>query len=88
MWIFSGVVNTSSWYFEVVILKKEVDNKLHFPVLQWVEPGYRYKIPVNDTSLPQDDPFPDQRKRELEISREKYKLLMVDPNLPVQVTIN
>ena len=71
-----------------MILKTAVDNKLHFPVLRWIEPGYRYKFPVNDTSLPEDDPFPDQRKRELMISREKYKLLMVDALLPVQVNMN
>ena len=77
--------NHPSWYCEVVILKTAEDNKLHFPVLRWVEPGYRYKIPVNDTSLPQDDPFPDQRQKELEISREKYQIKVVSPDLPIQV---
>ena len=70
----------------MVILNTMPENKLHFPVLRWIEGGQRYKIPMNDTSLPQDDPFPDQRKEELEMSKKKYKIRVIDPSLPVQVS--
>ena len=81
-----GIISNSSWYCEVVILNTTVQSKLHFPVLRWIEIGQRYKIPMNDTSLPEDDPFPDQRKRELEMSKKKYKIRVIDPGLPVQVS--
>ena len=70
----------------MVVLKTTAQNKLHFPVLRWIEAGQRYKIPANDTSLPQDDPFPDQRIRDLEKSKEKYRIHVIDPGLPVQVS--
>ena len=81
-----GVISKSSWYCEVVTLDTTARNKVHFPVLRWIEAGQRYKIPMNDTSLPQDDPFPDQRKEELEMSKKKYKIRVIDPSLPVQVS--
>ena len=73
-----------NWYCETVKLKIP-DREFVFPVLRWVEPGYHYKIPVNDTSLPQNDPFPDQREKELEIAKEKYRFKVNGPNLPVTV---
>ena len=73
-----------NWYCETVKLKTP-DSEFVFPVLRWVEPGYHYKIPLNDTSLPQNDPFPDQRGKELEIAKEKYKFKVNGPNLPVTV---
>ena len=56
-----------------------------FPVLRCVEPGYHYKIPVNDTSLPQNDPFPAQREKELQIAKEKYQFKEIGLNLPLRV---
>ncbi|XP_060063611.1 allene oxide synthase-lipoxygenase protein-like [Ylistrum balloti] len=73
------------WFLECVEVRCKASNKAFvFPFLRWVKEGYRYKICHLDTSLPQDDPYKDQRLMELNDKKETYQMEVHVPGLPIQ----
>ena len=73
----------SEWFCDlIVLLDMENGQSTPFPVQQWIRPNYCYRIEAFDTSLPQDDPYPVQRKQELDYKRSIYRFSRKDPLLP------
>ena len=63
----------AGWFCDLItILDLDTGFSTLFPVQRWVRPGIRYRIRAFDTCLPQDDPYPEQRIRELEYKRRVY----------------
>ncbi len=77
-----------NWYCEVVVVNDaSADKCYYFPVQRWVKAETHYMIPAFDTSLPQDDRYPEQRRVELEYKRKIYQYEQKAPDLPQQVRI-
>ena len=75
------------WYCEVIMVNDaRNDQCYYFPVQRWVLAEYRYIIPQFDTSLPNLDPFPEQRRIELERKRKLYNYAQHAADMPVQVS--
>ena len=78
--------NDADWYCEVIMINDaRKDQSYYFPVQRWIRGGFHYMIPVNDTSLPQDDPYPEQRQAELGDKKSLYAYAQLAPDMPVQV---
>ncbi|BFZ24548.1 hypothetical protein BsWGS_27587 [Bradybaena similaris] len=76
----------SNWFVDrIEIENKATGETFVFPVFRWIKANVHYQIGLLDTSLPQFDEFPDQRKRVLEEKRAAYQLAQKLPNGPVQV---
>ncbi|KAK7473586.1 hypothetical protein BaRGS_00035189, partial [Batillaria attramentaria] len=75
----------NDWYVDHVTVQKRKSNKEYvFPFNRWVLANTRYRIPHLDTSLPADDPFPEQRQAFLQNARRVYKI-SEDPTQPAGV---
>ena len=73
----------SDWFCDLIILLDLGEGaSIPFPVQRWIRPNYCYRIEAYDTSLPQDDPNPIQRKQELDYKRTVYRFSGKDPDLP------
>lgn len=76
----------SNWFVDrIEIENKAAGETFVFPVFRWIKANVHHQIVLLDTSLPQFDQFPDQRKRVLEEKRSVYQLAQKLPNGPVQV---
>ena len=61
------------WFCDLVtVLDLDTGHSTPFPVQRWIRPKIHYRIRALDTFLPQDDPYPEQRIRELEYKRRVY----------------
>ena len=61
------------WFCDLItILDLDTGGSTPFPVQRWFRPKIHYRIRAFDTFLPQDDPYPEQRIRELEYKRRVY----------------
>ena len=61
------------WFCDLVtILDLDTGYSTPFPVQRWMRSKIHYRIRAFDTFLPQDDPYPEQRIRELEYKRRVY----------------
>ena len=80
----SGVL--PDWYCEVIMVNDARREKcFYFPVHKWIRSDRHYMIKVGDTSLPQYDPYLDQRNLEIEEKKRLYQYSQQAPDLPVQV---
>ena len=62
------------WFCDlVIVLDLDTGHSIPFPVQRWIRPNIHYRIRAFDTFLPQDDPYPEQRIRELEYKRRVYR---------------
>ena len=76
----------ADWYVDKIIVENRKTNDIFiFPVFRWIRPDYHYLIEHLDTSLPQFDPHPDQRKLELEDKQAIYEVTTKFPGAPAQV---
>lgn len=81
----SGVA--SDWCVDkIVIENRATNNCFTFPTFRWIKSNYRYRIKHLDTSLPQFDEFPENRKTALEEKRELYQYDQKFEGAPVQVS--
>ena len=61
------------WFCDLVtVLDLDTGHSIPFPVQRWIRPKIHYRIRAFDTFLPQDNPYPEQRIRELEYKRRVY----------------
>lgn len=76
-----------NWYVDYIRVTTESSGEggFDFPIFRWVKAGFKYKIAHLDTNLPQDEPYIDQRKMELEEKRGKYELTTHFEGAPAQV---
>ncbi|XP_064609409.1 lipoxygenase homology domain-containing protein 1-like [Liolophura sinensis] len=76
----------SGWYVDYISVKQRgLDTPPRdFPVFRWVKPGYRYKIELYDTALPQDDKHKNQRQGEIQDKQKLYQLSLKAPGMPAQ----
>lgn len=86
LWRSDGEPGYHDWYCDVIMINDaRLDKSFYFPVHRWVKGDFHYMIPANDTSLPQNDPYPEQRRAELGEKRTAYTYAQLAPELPVQV---
>lgn len=77
----------SGWYVDYIRVKQrglDIPPR-DFPVFRWVKAGYRYKIELHDTSLPQLEKHKNQRQEEIQDKRKLYQLSPKAPGMPAQV---
>ena len=68
------------WFCDLItVLDLDAGHGIPFPVQRTITPSTRYRIRTFDTCLPQDDPYPEQRQKELELKRTVY---LPNPLLP------
>ena len=83
--------NSDDWYCEVIMVndtRSQIKEKCYyFPVQRWLNRGHTYMIRVNDTCLPVNDPYSEQRAYELSDACTSYAYLEDDPALPAVVSI-
>lgn len=72
------------WFVEYVFVKQK-GITYEFPLHRWIQANRKYNFTMYDSILPQDDPYPDQRKQEMGEKRELYKF-GVDTGMPRQVS--
>ena len=88
LWRIDNDKDAADWYCEVIMVNDaRRDKSYYFPVQRWIKGEFHYMIPVNDTSLPQDDPYPEQRVAELGEKKSLYAYAQLAPEMPVQVRI-
>lgn len=76
----------SDWYVDKIVVENRITNNTFvFPIFRWIMAKYHYQIKHLDTSLPQYDDYPEQRKMELEEKRKAYEFDQKVPNGPAQV---
>ncbi|KAH9509986.1 hypothetical protein Btru_044788, partial [Bulinus truncatus] len=76
----------SDWYVDKIVIENRVTNSSFvFPIFRWIKANYHYQIKHLDTSLPQNEEYPSQRKMELEEKRKAYEFDQKVPGAPVQV---
>lgn len=76
----------ADWYVDKIVVENRKTNNIYiFPVFRWIRPDYHYLIEHLDTSLPQFDLHPDQRKEELEDKCSIYQTAQKVPRGPAQV---
>ena len=62
------------WFCDLItVFDLDTGHSVPFPVQRWIQPKNHYRIRAFDTCLPQDDPYPEQRIRELEYKRRVYQ---------------
>ena len=68
------------WFCDLVtVLDLDTGHSIPFPVQRLIRPRIHYRIRVYDTFLPQDDPYPEQRDRQLKLKKTSY---LSNPLLP------
>ena len=68
------------WFCDLVtVLDLDTGHSIPFPVQRLIRPRIHYRIRVYDTFLPQDDPYPEQRDRQLKLKKMSY---LSNPLLP------
>ena len=68
------------WFCDLVtVLDLDTGHSIPFLVQRSIRPKTSYRIRVYDTFLPQDDPYPEQRDRELKLKKTSY---LSNPLLP------
>ena len=68
------------WFCDLItVLDLDTGHSIPFPVERLIRPKIHYRIRAFDTYLPQDDPYPEQRDRELELKKTSY---LPNPLLP------
>ena len=68
------------WFCDLVtVLDLDTGHSIPFPVQRLIRPRTNYRIRVYDTFLPQNDPYPEQRHKELELKKTSY---LPNPLLP------
>lgn len=78
-----------NWYVDIIKVKQSQNTHANsFPMFRWVVPDEgdgenHYIIMELDTILPQSDPNPMQRVRELERKRQHYQLKYMYDNIPM-----
>ncbi|XP_069130261.1 polyunsaturated fatty acid 5-lipoxygenase-like [Argopecten irradians] len=72
------------WFVDVIEIVCHKQTFI-FPFFRWIKPNYHYRIRHLDTSLPEDDPFKEQRRTGLKEAREQYQLTVNIPGFPAQV---
>ena len=76
----------SDWFCEVIVVHdRRDDTSVYFPLHRWVDPEEHYLLTEFDTYLPHNDPFPEQRQKQLEKKRMQYEYEQKIPEMPVQV---
>ncbi|CAG5132221.1 unnamed protein product, partial [Candidula unifasciata] len=75
----------SDWYVDKIVIENRVTNSTFvFPIFRWIRAKYHYQINHLDTSLPQFDDYPEQRRMELQEKRIAYEFDQKVPNGPAQ----
>ncbi|XP_071127742.1 allene oxide synthase-lipoxygenase protein-like [Mytilus edulis] len=75
----------SHWYLEWIEITNKKNNITNiFPAMQWIKAKCHYFI-KHHTCLPQEDPFLETRKLELQTIKTEYQLEVKIPGLPAQV---
>ena len=78
----------SAWYVDWIEVKNEsTADSFIFPIFRWIKENFHYFIQHLDTSLPQNDPYNNQRYMELTEKRKMYQLLVKFDNGTAQVSI-
>ena len=68
------------WFCDLItVLDLDTGHGRPFPVQRMITPSTRYRIRAFDTCLLQDDPYPEQRQKQLEL---KQTLYLPNPLLP------
>ncbi|CAG5122752.1 unnamed protein product, partial [Candidula unifasciata] len=76
----------SDWYVDKIVIENRVTNSTFvFPIFRWIKAKYHYQIKHLDTSLPQFEEYPEQRRMELEQKRQAYEFDQKVPDGPAQV---
>ena len=76
----------SDWFVDTIKVENLVTNDTFvFPIFRWIKSDFHYQINHLDTSLPQGDEFPNQRRMELEDKRWTYQYDQKVENGPAQV---
>ncbi|XP_059168642.1 allene oxide synthase-lipoxygenase protein-like isoform X2 [Physella acuta] len=76
----------SDWYVDKIVIENRVTNNTFvFPIFRWIKAKYHYQINHLDTSLPQDEQYPEQRAMELSEKRKAYEFDQKVPDGPAQV---
>ena len=76
----------SDWFVDKIVVENRVTNDTFvFPIFRWIKSDFHYQINHLDTSLPQGDEFPQQRRMELEDKRKTYEYDQKVPGGPAQV---
>ncbi|CAH1776780.1 unnamed protein product [Owenia fusiformis] len=74
------------WFVDrFVVYDTRNDKYSYFPVLRWIKADQHYTIQHLDTSLPQQDEYPEQRKKELDEKREIYRYKQNFQGGPMQI---
>lgn len=76
----------SDWYVDRITIENMKTHDIFvFPVYRWIKADYHYTIRHLDTSLPQYDPYPNQRKMELKDKTQLYQVHQKIKGGPAQV---
>lgn len=76
----------SDWYVDKIVIENRVTNSTFvFPIFRWIKAKYHYQIKHLDTSLPQHEDYPDQRRMELSEKRKAYEFDQKVAGGPAQV---
>lgn len=76
----------SDWYVDKIIVENKGTNHMFvFPVFRWVREDWHYRIVHLDTTLPQFDKYPDQRRMELDEKKKTYVFAQKAPGMPAQI---
>ena len=79
----------SDWYVDKITIENlKTHERYDFPVFRWIKANYHYIIRHLDTSLPQHDPHPEQRKMELSDKKRIYEIIQKIKGGPAQVGIH
>lgn len=74
------------WYVDYIqVTIENCEETYSFPLFKWVKAHHHYKIHLLDTSLPQFDPYQEQRETELLEKQECYILCQKVPGSAMQV---
>lgn len=85
LWKDAFGVDTDWFVDRIEIENKTTSSRFVFPIFRWIQPNVHYHIKHLDTSLPQFDEFPDQRRQGLQEKKATYELYQNIPNGPIQV---
>lgn len=74
------------WFVDFIQIHTEKSVDYSFPMFKWIKANYHYKIKHLDTSIPQFDPYQEQRENELLDKQMVYQLCQKAIGLPAQVS--
>ncbi|XP_069128848.1 polyunsaturated fatty acid 5-lipoxygenase-like [Argopecten irradians] len=85
IWREGGRSGINEWFVEVIKVHCKESNMTYvFPFLRWIKENYHYRIRHLDTTLPQQDPYTEQRRMELDDKKKTYKMEVKVSGLPTQ----